>query len=229
MVKNDGPRLTNIVTVVDRKPTRRELLQQMLRGTLAGVVLPLLPELHAIRKHLANSAVLFAGDAQLEVVDWKPQFLTAQQDESVIALSEGIVPGSAKARVDRFIDLLLSVDTPLNQQKFVSSLSAIDTESQQRFGHPFSSLTVSQKNILLTVAATPPAHNAAVPIDSPSRHNSEKGHVHQLDPPLHEHFENLKGWFTGAYYSSEAGMTELGWTPNRVFESFPGCQHADHY
>lgn len=173
----------------------------------------------------SNSAALFAVDVQLEVVDWKPQFLSAHQHESVIALSESIVPGSAKAQVDRFIDLLLSVDTPENQQKFVSALSAIDTESQQRLGRLFSSLTVSQKNILLTVASTP----AAAPSDLPSRHNSEKGHAQQSDPALYDHFENLKGWVTGAYYSSEAGMTELGWTPHRVFESFPGCQHPDDH
>ena len=29
----------------------------------------------------------------------------------------------------------------------------------------------------------------------------------------------------GAYYSSEIGMRELGWTENRFFASFPGCTH----
>jgi len=38
-------------------------------------------------------------------------------------------------------------------------------------------------------------------------------------------FENLKGWISGAYYSSEMGMRELGWTEDRVFGSFPGCEH----
>jgi hypothetical protein len=42
-----------------------------------------------------------------------------------------------------------------------------------------------------------------------------------------EHFENLKGWVSGAYYSSEMGMKELGWTGDRVFAGFPGCAHPE--
>jgi hypothetical protein len=37
----------------------------------------------------------------------------------------------------------------------------------------------------------------------------------------------LKGWISVAYYSSEIGMKELGWTPDRVFASFPGCEHPE--
>jgi hypothetical protein len=37
----------------------------------------------------------------------------------------------------------------------------------------------------------------------------------------------LKGWVSGAYYSSEMGMRELGWTEDRVFASFPGCEHPE--
>ena len=42
---------------------------------------------------------------------------------------------------------------------------------------------------------------------------------------LRDHFDLLKGWIAGAYYSSEIGMRELGWTGNVVFAEFPGCQH----
>lgn len=35
----------------------------------------------------------------------------------------------------------------------------------------------------------------------------------------------MKGWVVGAYYSSEVGMRELGWTGDVMFESFPGCEH----
>jgi hypothetical protein len=42
-------------------------------------------------------------------------------------------------------------------------------------------------------------------------------------------FENLKTWITGAYYSSEMGMRELGWTGIVFFDDFPGRQHqGDH-
>jgi hypothetical protein len=29
-----------------------------------------------------------------------------------------------------------------------------------------------------------------------------------------------------AYYSSEVGMKELGWTDENYFAGFPGCEHA---
>lgn len=41
------------------------------------------------------------------------------------------------------------------------------------------------------------------------------------------HFENLKEWIVGAYYSSEIGMRELGWTGNVFHQELPGCTHPD--
>jgi len=40
---------------------------------------------------------------------------------------------------------------------------------------------------------------------------------------LSGHFENLKGWISGAYYSSEMGMRELGWTPDGCLQVFPAA------
>ena len=44
---------------------------------------------------------------------------------------------------------------------------------------------------------------------------------------LRDHFEHLKVWTTGAYYSSEAGLREMGWTGKKFFLDFPGCQHPE--
>jgi hypothetical protein len=44
---------------------------------------------------------------------------------------------------------------------------------------------------------------------------------------LRGHFENLKQWIAGAYYSSEPGMRELGWTGNVFHAELPGCTHPD--
>ena len=43
---------------------------------------------------------------------------------------------------------------------------------------------------------------------------------------IRDQFEHLKGWISGAYYSSEPGMRELGWTGNVFFDKFTGCQHG---
>ena len=70
---------------------------------------------------------LTAGDA-----DWTPEFLDTFQNESLNALAERMVPGSTNAKVNRFIDLLLTVDTQENQKKFVASLGAFEAESRSR-------------------------------------------------------------------------------------------------
>ena len=38
------------------------------------------------------------------------------------------------------------------------------------------------------------------------------------------HFQNLKDWIAGAYYSSETGMRELGWTATCSSRSCPGAR-----
>jgi hypothetical protein len=192
--------------------TRRELVQRLLAGAGAGVAWPLVADSHPIYVHLADGTILDEAE-KLGVADWKPLFLNAQQEELLAALSEAIVPGSGKAQVDRFVDLLLSVETLKHQQEFVESLAAFEAESQKRFGKRFPSLDASQQNAMLADAAV-----------LPLKKDSSTGDGSQ-NPGLREHFENLKGWISGAYYSSEAGMRELGWTGEYVFESFPGCEH----
>jgi len=44
-------------------------------------------------------------------------------------------------------------------------------------------------------------------------------------PPgsLRDHFDNLKGWVSKAYYSSEIGLRELGWSDSYFYDSLPEC------
>ena len=198
----------------NRRLTRREMVQRLLAGAGAGVTWPLVAASHPIYEHLANGA-MFEEAEKLAAEDWKPLFLNAQQEETLAALGEAIVPGSRKAQADRFIDLLLSVDTAEHKKNFVDSLAAFETESQKRFGKRFPALEGGEQNMLLTDASTPPAKKNPSGTDGTEKSG------------LREHFENLKGWISGAYYSSEAGMRELGWTEDRVFEEFPGCEHPE--
>jgi hypothetical protein len=194
--------------------TRREMVQRLLAAAGAGAAWPLVAASHPVYAHLANGAV-FEELEKLGAADWKPLFLNAQQTELLAALGEAIVPGSGKAQVDRFIDLLLSVETAKHQSRFAESLAAFEAESQRQFAKQFPSLDASQQNAVLTAAASQPSKE-----DSP-------GSGAKPNPSLRDHFENLKGWISGAYYSSEAGMRELGWTGEYVFESFPGCEHPE--
>jgi hypothetical protein len=195
--------------------TRREMVRRLAAGMGVGAAWPLVAASHPILELLRNDAILEEAE-KLGAADWKPLFLNAQQDESLIAIAESIVPGSTKAQVNRFIDLLLNVDTETHQKEFVAALAALEGEAQKRFAKSFPALDEGQKSQLLTDVSAAPAKT-----------NSDRAEAEEKSAALHERFENLKGWVIGAYYSSEIGMKELGWTPDRVFANFPGCEHPE--
>jgi hypothetical protein len=203
--------------VASRALSRREMVHRLLAGAGAGAAWPLVAASHPIYEHLANGEI-FENAEKLGAADWKPLFLSAQQNETLCALSESIVPGSMKAHANRFIDLLLRVNKPEHQRKFAESLAAFETESQKRFGKQFPSLDSNEKNMLLTDASAQSSEAKSSEADGEEKRSALKGH-----------FESLKGWISGAYYSSEAGMKELGWTGDYVFESFPGCTHPEEH
>lgn len=210
---------------VRRGLTRREMVQRLLAGAGVGAAWPMVAASHPIHKLLADDALFSEAGARMAAADWTPVFLDAQQNASLIALSESIVPGSGKAQVNRFIDLLLSVDASANQKKFAASVAAIDGESRKRYGHPFVGLAGYQQNELLTIASKEDEQRKEK--EAASGESSIEEHKGQSPPTLHNHFENLKGWISGAYYSSEAGMRELGWTGDYAFDSYPACDHAE--
>ncbi len=183
--------------------SRREMARRLLGVTGAWS----LGGLHPVWGHLLNETPLFRhADIDLANANWKPLFLAPEQNEALQSFSEAIVPGSTAALVNRFIDLLLSVDSPAHQQKFLASLSALQAEGTRQFGKSFQGLSMSERNSLLTAVSTSPENSTT-----------------------RESFEDLKEWIVGAYYSSETGMKELGWTPNRFFPNFPGCTHAEEH
>jgi len=204
---------------------RRELVQRLLGGAGVGFTFPGVAASHPIHSHLASPSMLDQADAKSRAAEWAPEFLDPHQSDTLAVLAERIVPGSTKAEVNRFIDLLLTVDTQENQKKFLASLGAFEAESINRFGKPFKDIAEEQQNQILTVAST----------EKPGRPESNSDWSWFAVPPtesleaprvtIRDHFENIKGWVSGAYYSSEIGMRELGWTGDVYFDSFPGCEH----
>jgi gluconate 2-dehydrogenase subunit 3-like protein len=215
-----------VVSATPKTLGRREVLQGLMGVAGAGLALPAIAADHPVREHLAHHDRVAAADARASVPGAKPVFLDAHQMETLVSLAERIVPGSTRAKVAPFVDQLLAVDTPDNQRRFLSALGWIDAEAAGRYDHPWKALTAGQQTELLTAVST------AEPAEPP--HFWVRGEAVIVPPPLpkrpptaRDRFDELKGWIAGAYYSSEIGMRELGWTGQTFFASFPGCEHPE--
>jgi hypothetical protein len=182
--------------------SRRQVLQRLLGGMVVGAGLPVIACSHPIYRLLADGVTLDRAEEMREAIDWKPLFLNAEQNGTLVALSEVVVPGSMSVKANQFIDVLLSVDGVEHQQDFTSSLAAVDDEARKRFGRGFANLRQNEQVMVVTGFQGQDAHRSEL--------------------------NNLKEWIAGAYYSSEPGMRELGWNGNYAFESFPGCEHGEH-
>jgi hypothetical protein len=210
-------------------PGRRRVLQGLMTGIGAGVAVPGLAAEHPVHAHLADQGRTSAADARAAAAGWKPEFLDAYQFETLSSLAERIVPGSVKVRADRFIDQLLAVDSPEHQREFLSALGGLDGEARSRYGKPWKALAEAQQTELLSDASTmpPPGRERDDQDNRPPRSGLAGRAGSTGGRNLRSHFEHLKGWVAGSYYSTEQGMRELGWTGNMFFASYPDCEHPD--
>lgn len=183
---------------------RRVALQTLLGGVGAGFALPSSASAqHPIHAHLANPAAIEHAYQKASVDT--PEFLDPHQVKTLEALAEAIVPGSTAAKVAPFLDQLLAVDSAASQRAFLGALGAFDMAAVQKHGKSWIAITPADQDAILRDASAADAKASA----------------------LRAHFENLKQWIAGAYYSSEPGMRELGWTGNVFHPELPGCNHPD--
>src|SRR4051812_48568542 len=185
---------------------RRAVLQTLLGSVGAGLALPSIVEAqHPVLHHLDSAAVVGQAQANAAVADYQPVLLDAHQLRTLEALAETIVPGSTTAKVAPFLDQLIAVDLPQSQRDFLGALGAFDMVAIQRHGKSWTAIAASEQNAVLTEASTAEAGKS----------------------PLRAPFQNLKTWIVGAYYSSEQGMRELGWTGGVFHAELPGCTHPN--
>lgn len=205
-----------------RALTRREWVQRMLAGAGAGIAAPgfaSTPSAQADPTAVPIATAAPAGPA----IEWKTAFFDHYQNLLVIALAGRIVPGSSAVQVNRFIDAALAAETREVQQKFICSMNALEGECLRQFTKSFCSLSSPQQEQVLHAAST---GNTSEPTTASEE---EDAAVHEPEPThatLRDYFDYLKSWVSMAYYSSEVGMKELGWTGENFFTTFPGCQHA---
>lgn len=189
---------------------RRELFRTTLLGTIGLAA-------NVSSAHALEFPAGYDASKDLERPDWKPVFLDEHQNETLIALSDLIIPatdtpGAKAALVNRFLDLLMSAETAETQRAFLAALSYIDGACMERYKGAFLYVAPDQQIEFLNLLAYP--------------HTHETWHEAEEPFPGHDHFEKLKDWISGAYYSSPIGLKEIGWDGSFPHGVFSGCEHA---
>lgn len=188
----------------DAGVSRRAAMQTLVAAVGAGFALPSAAYAqHPIHAHLSHPETVALTQQRAAAAASALEFLDAHQARALEAIAEVIVPGSSAARVGPFLDQLLAVESATNQRDFLGALGAFDMAAIATHGKVWTAITPQEQDALMREASTAESATA-----------------------MRSHFENLKTWIAGAYYSSEQGMRELGWTGNVFFPELPGCTHA---
>ena len=200
---------------------RRDLIRAALFAGAASALGPAFSFAQAVSSDLTPAARGEDGSKFLANPNWKAAFLNDQQNETLIALSDVIIPatdtpGAKDALVNRYIDLLLSVQPLEFQREFLDALDFIDSESQKQFGKDFRALALDDQIWLLTPWAYPRQRS----------HWTERNENGTEAPEIaYQHFERLKALIAAAYYGSEIGLKELGWDGEITHGPYEGCEH----
>ena len=145
---------------------RREMLRASVIAGAAAALGPALSNAQSGAQSAAQPSELTPGQSgvdaskDLAAPGWKPLFLDEHQNETLIVLSDLILPatdtpGAKEALVNRYIDLVLAAETPETQRAFLNSLGYLDGESIRRFKAAFRYLSREDQDILLHGLAYP--------------------------------------------------------------------------
>lgn len=194
---------------------RRDALKTLVMGAGGLTTLPILGQAQAAMA--ATPAMGAAPDAGAQsAANWKPQFFDAHQNETLITLSELIIPatdtpGAKAALVNRYLDLRYNEETQENQEAIIQALAWFDGRSLALHNKSFISLTAAQQKALLE------------PVADPANSKPE-------DQPGVKAFTLIKDLTIFGYYTSRIGLDEeLKYQGDRYNTSFPGaCTQPDH-
>ena len=191
---------------------RRAALKQIAVG---GAVIATVPMLEGAALAALHDHGHAAAPVAVAAEPWKPLFFNAHQNETVVVLSELIIPatdtpGAKAAQVNEFIDLMLSEEDDANKRAFLRGLAWVDRKANELFGANFKDATAEQQNALLVTLSS--GKNTALE-----------------DQVGTEFFNTMKTYTINGYYTSEIGLIkELGYKGNTYLDEFPGCTHPEH-
>jgi hypothetical protein len=196
---------------------RRQALQMLATGAVGVAASAAWVEsLGALARQQAHA---HAAEAAMIAQDWTPRVLTARQNDTVIALTELIIPdtgpapgtpGAKAARVNRFIDTVLHDAQPADVSAFMRGLGWIDGTSHALFGKDFLDANPADQTALLTRI-------------------SKEGNPDGVNATGTDFFQAIKVMTINGYYTSEIGLRqELGDNGQLFLPQFPGCTHPEH-
>jgi hypothetical protein len=193
------------------KLTRRDALKGLTVG--AGVIasLPVLGSPAAAQDHQhMHTATQTAASA-------KPQplkFFTPEENRTVVEMSERIIPsddsspGAKAARVNEYIDLIVSESPDAVKQTWREGLAAVNKLSGDKFSKPFADASAEQQVELLRAISK-----------------------NERNPQTVEEkfFRTIKNATIDGYYTTEIGIKqELKYKGNSYLKEFVGCTHPEH-
>ncbi|HWO02756.1 MAG TPA: gluconate 2-dehydrogenase subunit 3 family protein [Blastocatellia bacterium] len=191
--------------------TRREAIKTI--GIGAGVIaaLPVLATTSAAQEAAhdhAHRAAQSATSAQ------PLRFFSEDENRTVIEMSELIIPadasspGAKAAKVNEYIDLIVSESPEPIKQTWREGLAAVNKMSRDKFGKPFPDASVDQQIELLKGIS----QNEKSPQTVEERF-----------------FRTIKYGTVDGYYTSEIGIhKELHYKGNTYLKEFTGCTHPEH-
>lgn len=194
--------------------TRREAIKTI--GVGAGVI-AVLPVLSA--SAVAQEATHDHAHRALQASTSTPQpqplrFFTDEENRTVVEMSERIIPaddsspGAKEAKVNEYIDLIVSVSPEPTQQTWRDGLAAVNKMSRDRFGKTFADASADQQIELLTEI---------------SKNEKAPQTVEE------KFFRTIKYATVDGYYTSEIGIKkELRYKGNSYLKEFTGCTHPEH-
>jgi hypothetical protein len=157
--------------------------------------------------HVTNQAMAAPG--------WTPRVLTAPQNETVVTLTDLIIPetdtpGAKAVLVNRFIDQVLFESPSTERETFLRGVAWMDERSRTLFAKDFVACTTADQTALLTRIS-----------DDENKLDEER--------IGREFFQAIKSMTISGYYSSEIGLTrELGDSGAMFLLEFAGCDHPEH-
>ena len=192
------------------KIARRKMLSLMVGSTCYAVQAGTFEAAsqNAVHFHQAARTVIGANQSV------HSSLFSANQLKTIAALSETIIPtdghspGAKAARVDEFVNEIVSASGQATQKLWVDGLAAIDKMAHREFGKSFADCAADQQIQLLTKIS----QNEEKPVTLEERF-----------------FVAVKQSTVDGYYLSDVGIhQELKYQGNEVLAEFPGCTHEEH-